>query len=175
MSARPVLGLKRTLLLFWPLWWAVVLATNVFDAGEAVGVLAEGWAFASGNLRYLEQTTARHGTPTWLNAVLFAGVLAWEATAAALFRRAWWGLRGKQEADGPVLFAAFTVALSLWLAFLIADEVCIAYAVAATHLRLFAAQLVTPLAPELVAGDHLPPSSRECEAYNPTTQRSRDS
>lgn len=175
MSARPVLRLKRMLLLFWSLWWTVVLATSVFDAGKAVGLLAEGWAFASGNFLYLEQTMARYGTPTWLNAVLFAGVIAWEATATVLFWRAWWGFCGKREADRPLLFAAFTVALSLWLAFLIADEVCIAYAVAATHLRLFAAQLVTLLALELVAEDHLPPSSRESEAYNPTTQRSCNS
>ena len=38
----------------------------------------------------------------------------------------------------------------MWLAFLIADEIFIAYAVAATHLRLFSAQLLTLLAIELL-------------------------
>jgi hypothetical protein len=34
----------------------------------------------------------------------------------------------------------------LWAAFVLADEVLIAYSVEATHLRLFAAQLLTLLA-----------------------------
>jgi hypothetical protein len=42
--------------------------------------------------------------------------------------------------------AAFVVALALWSAFAIADEVFIAYDVEATHLRLFVAQLVSLLA-----------------------------
>jgi hypothetical protein len=51
------------------------------------------------------------------------------------------------------------VSLGLWAAFLVADEVFIAYPVEATHLRLFIAQLVTLLAVEVLpeeppVGDH---------------------
>ena len=42
------------------------------------------------------------------------------------------------------------MSLLLWGAFLLADEVFIAYPVAATHLRLFTAQLATLLAVELL-------------------------
>jgi hypothetical protein len=48
------------------------------------------------------------------------------------------------------LYAAFTAGLVLWLAFLVADELCIAYPVEGTHARLFTAQLATLLSVELL-------------------------
>ena len=45
---------------------------------------------------------------------------------------------------------AFTVSLALWGVFLLADEIFIAYSIEGTHLRIFAAQLVTLLVMELV-------------------------
>jgi hypothetical protein len=48
------------------------------------------------------------------------------------------------------VYLAFTASLTLWLAFLIADEAFIAYPVEATHLRLFIGQLLTLLAIELL-------------------------
>jgi hypothetical protein len=44
-------------------WLTVVLATNVADGLKAMGLLGEGWAFASGNFRFLAETAARYGTP----------------------------------------------------------------------------------------------------------------
>jgi hypothetical protein len=109
-------------------------------------LLEEGWALASGNYQFLTQTTARYGTPNWVNGLLFVGVICWEGLAAALFWLAWARFpRRRRE-----VYAAFTVSLALWGTFLLADEVFVAYAVAATHLRLFIAQLVTLLAIELL-------------------------
>jgi hypothetical protein len=136
--------LKRGLLLFWALWLSLVLVTNVLDGAKALGLLAESWTFASGNYAFLCRTTARHGTPEWVNRVLFAGVIAWEALAALLFWLAAWTYRGR------LLYPAFAVGLSLWAAFILADEVFVAYEVAGTHWRLFVAQLVTLLAIELL-------------------------
>jgi len=140
--------LKRTLLGLWSLWWTVVLATNLADAAQALGALDPSWPFASGNYRLIAETTARHGPPAWVNAVLFAGVLLWEATATALFWQAF--ARHGSAAGRQAVYRAFTVGLSLWLAFLVADEVCIAYPVEASHLRLFTSQLLTLLAIELL-------------------------
>jgi uncharacterized membrane protein len=153
MSNSPVLFLKRTLLAFWAVWLTVVLATNVLDAGKVVGVLPQDWSFASGNYTFLADTTSRYGTPNWLNGLLFAGVIAWEGVAALLFWLACWRFRTKPRGSRRPLYAAFSVSLLLWGAFLVADEVFIAYPVAATHLRLFTAQLVTLLAIELLPED----------------------
>jgi hypothetical protein len=139
-----VLLLKRGLLLFWAAWLSLVLTTNVLDGAKALGLLAESWAFASGNYGFVAQTTARYGTPAWINGVLFAGVICWEGLAAVLFWLAGWTFAKRW------VLAAFAVGLALWAAFILADEFFIAYAIAATHWRLFIAQLATLLAVELL-------------------------
>ena len=148
MTRPAAARLKRALLLFWGVWLGVVFATNVCDGLKALGLLGEGWAFASGNYRLLEQTTARYGTPGWLSGLLFVGVVCWEGAAALLFGMAglWWG-RGEGH---RLRHAAFAAGLGLWAAFLLADEVFVAYALGGTHLRLFTAQLATLLAVELL-------------------------
>lgn len=138
--------LKRSLLLFWAIWLTVVFLTNAADAAKAMGLIDESWAFASGNYRFLTETTSRYGTPSWANAVMFAGVILWEGLAATLF---WWASWTFGTASGrSARHIAFTAALLLWAAFMLADEIFIAYAVEGTHLRLFVAQLVTWLAVE---------------------------
>jgi hypothetical protein len=153
MRKSPALLLKQALLLFWSAWFTVVFASNLADAAKAAGLLPDTWAFASGNYRFLTETTARYGTPDWVNGLLFAGVIAWEGAAAVLFWLAWLWFRGR-GAGSRWLYAAFTAGLLLWAAFLVADEVCIAYPVEGTHLRLFTAQLATLLAIELLPDRH---------------------
>ena len=150
-KARPTARscvLKQALLLFWAAWLSVVFTTNVLDGAKALGLLAPSWMFASGNYAFVCQTTARYGTPAWVNGLLFGGVVCWEGLAAGLFWLAWW----TSGSNGRAGDAAFAVGLSLWAAFLLADEVFIAYAVAGTHWRLFIAQLLSWLAVEVLPG-----------------------
>jgi hypothetical protein len=144
-----VILLKRLLLLFWAVWLTVVFLSNLADAGKGMGLLGESWAFASGNWKLIQETTARYGTPAAVNAVLFAGVILWEGVATVLFWRAGLSFRGRDSARRAV-YVAFTTSLLLWGAFLVADEVLVAYPVEGTHLRLFVAHLVTLLAVELL-------------------------
>ncbi len=147
-----VVRLKRSLLLFWAVWLSVVFLSNLADAGKESGLLGEWWIFASGNLKFIKQTTALYGNLELVNALLFAGVIVWEGMAAFLFWRAAWTCRGKRSGRNH-LYLAFTASLCLWGAFVIADEICIAYALESTHLRLFTAQLVTLLVMELLPED----------------------
>jgi hypothetical protein len=152
MSNRPGLLLKRSLLFFWSVWLTVVFTTNVLDGCKVLGLLGDNWTFASGNYRFLAETTARYGTPNWLNRLLFLGVICWEGTAGVLCWLAWLRFRGQEESQ-RLVYAAFTVSLTLWSVFAIADELFIAYAVEGTHLRLFTAQLATLLAIALLPED----------------------
>lgn len=155
-TARPpFLGLatlKRALLGFWALYLAIVLASNLTDALKALGVLPDAWAFASGNFALVAQVTDIYAVPAFVDAVLFAGVLAWEAAAAWLFWRAF--QRFRSVADGlPAVYAAFTASIGLWMAFILADEFFIAYDVAgleATHMGLLSAHLLSLLAVRLL-------------------------
>ena len=144
-----VLRFKRLVLCFWALWFSVVFLTNLADAGKGLGLLDNSWAFASGNWKLVQETTSRYRTPGSLKALLFAGILLWEGLAALLFWRAGWSFRGRRSARQAV-YLAFMTAVLLWAAFLIADEVFIAYPLESAHLRLFVAHLLTLLAIELL-------------------------
>jgi len=135
----------------WATYLSLVCLTNTFDGLKALDVLGDGFAFASGNWELLRETTGVYDTPTAIDALLFAGVIAWEALAAALF---WLALRGRV----PVMAAA-TVALGLWAAFIAADEIFLAYPIEGTHWRLFVALVVSVLAVRLLP-DERPPAMR---------------
>src|SRR6185312_6664361 len=85
MRHRSCLVLKRCLLLFWSLWLSVVFLTNVLDGCKALRLLSDNWSFASDNYRFLAGTTARYGSPAWVNGVLFLGVIVWEGISTLLF------------------------------------------------------------------------------------------
>lgn len=133
--------LKRGLVFFWAAWLSIVFLTNLCELLIQLGLLPESWAFASGNYGFMLATTARYTPPDTLVMVLFVGVVVWEGLAALLLWRAFGGYRGGH--GWPVLVTAFAVSLALWAAFMLADELLMAYDVEATHMRIFTAQLVT--------------------------------
>ncbi len=133
------------MLAFWCLWLTIVFATNLCDGLKELGVLGEGWKFASGNFRFLVSTTAHYDVPRWLNALLFAGVIAWEGLGAVLFGLACRDGRRQSAKTSPLLYPAFLVSLLLWAGFMLADELLMSYDVEATHVRLLTAQLATLL------------------------------
>jgi len=140
--------LKRLLLGFWAVWLTLILLTNVLDALRAAEVLGSGWKLASGNYKAIGDTTMRYGVPDWLNGVMFAGVIVWESLAAGLFWRACL-LHGTPR-GAAARTTATTVTVALWMGFVLADEVLIAYPLVGVHLRLVVAQLVTFLVLALV-------------------------
>ena len=144
-----VIFLKRFLLLFWAVWMSFVFLSKLADAGKAAGIVGETWRFASGNLKFLKETFARYGTSDVVNSLMFAGVIIWEGLASVLFWRAAWAFRG-MKSGRKELYLAFTTSLLQWGAFLIADEICIAYTLEGSHLRLMSAQLLTLLVIELL-------------------------
>lgn len=146
---KHVVLLKRLLLLFWAVWLSVVFLSNFADAAKGLRLLDDSWSFASGNWKAIQDTTGRYRVPIAVNAVLFAGVIVWEGVAAVLFWRASWSFRGRGLPHEAV-YLAFTTSLLLWGAFLIADEVFIAYSLESPHLRLFIAHLASLMVVELL-------------------------
>lgn len=127
---------------FWAVWWSLVFTTNLFDGLIRMGVLGDGWTFASGNYGYLVEITSVHNTPDFVVAVLFAGGVAWELAVAVLMWLAFSGyIRGSPSRSG--IYRAFVPAVGFFSAFLVLTEVFIAYSLADTVVRLFVAVLVS--------------------------------
>jgi hypothetical protein len=138
--------LRTLVLLFWALWLSIVTASNLTNALRVAGVLPASFAFASSNFELVQTSTAIYHAPRALVWMLFAGVIAWEGLAAALFfralllvRRSARGGGGDEASVEPGLVAAFATAMALFAAFMLADELLIAYPLQATHMRTFIA------------------------------------
>ena len=147
MSLRAI---KQGLLLFWAAWTGIIVATNGAEALKALHLLPALWAPASGNYLMMITVGSVYGTSRWIMSTLFAGVILWQVAGAATFGRAVLSTRGN-IAGNQVVGLAFAVNLSLWAAFMIADEVFLAYGLEDTHRGIFAAQLLTLLAIRLLS------------------------
>lgn len=139
------LVLKQGILLFWALWFTVAWLANTCDGLKACHLLGAGWRFASGNYALLVETTKKYRPPPWLNAMLFGGIILWQGCAALLFWCALSVFQGLHRPGENVLYAAFLVSLALWAAFIVADEIFLAYETEDTHLRVFTAQAISLL------------------------------
>lgn len=134
--------LQRTLLLFWALFYTLVLASNLTNGLQVIGWLPPDFPFVSGNYGLMEQITGIYRTPNWLLSVLFLGVLAWEGWTAVLFWRAFQRFPGERSTAQ----AALSLGMLLAAAFVLMDELFLAYRVAdleKAHLLLFTAEAVT--------------------------------
>lgn len=123
---------------FWAVWWSMVFATNFFDGLITLGVLGEGWSFASGNYGFLVSIMEVHGTPEPITAAVFAGGVLWELVAAVLMWQALAGSLGGFPSE-RIRYRAFAVTIGFFAAFLVMTEVFLAYDLAGTHVRLFTA------------------------------------
>jgi hypothetical protein len=138
--------LKRLLIAFWALYLSVVTLTNTLDALRALGMLPEGWALASGNYAAIAQVMSRYALPGFAPALAYAGVIAWEAAGAVLLWRAAAAFRGVDCHSLRALYLAFGALVGLWGAFILVDELFIAYQLENAHRQLFTASLASLLA-----------------------------
>lgn len=135
--------LKLGLVGLWAGWFSLVVLSNVCDALKQAGALPAGWRFVSGNLKQVREAVSVYRCPAGCAALLFGGVVLWEALAAALLWRALvLSVAGPGLALGAVNLA-FTCALGLWAAFLLAEEVFRQYRTESKHLLFFIAQLLS--------------------------------
>ena len=142
-----VLRIKRGLLFFWALWLSIVFMSNIADGLKALKVLPDTWPFASGNYLFMVKVTNIYSTPEWMVAILFSGVVIWEGLGASLFWCSFREFNGVNGSGLTTVYTAFGVSLALWAAFVIADEIFVAYktynSLEEGHMGIFASQLIS--------------------------------
>jgi len=139
--------LPRLILGFWAAWYLVVVASNVCDFAQWLGWLPATWPFASGNLALVRKTTAIYGFPEAIATALFAAAIVWELAAAVAFALAA-RPQGSSVHAWPAAERALLVGIGLWSAFILADEIFIAFptGIEGSHLRIFTAHLASLIA-----------------------------
>lgn len=144
--------LKRILLTFWPAWISIVVVMNGLDALRAAGMLPAHWKVASGNYKAIVDVTRIYGVPHWVDMLMFLGVIGWELLAAALLWRALRAYHRHHRDRWRRIYEGFAVLLSLFLTFVLTDEVFHDFQIESDHrgisLLLLGTLLVLTLLPE---------------------------
>jgi hypothetical protein len=138
--------IQPVLLLFWALYFSIVLCSNTSDALKALGWLPSSWIFVSGNFEMVRTVVAIYHPPSWLVGIFFAGVIAWQGIGAVLLWKAFVAAIQQKQHYKIAAYQALTVTISLWAAFLLSDELFLAYEIPgldATHFNLLIAEIAT--------------------------------
>jgi hypothetical protein len=107
---------------------------------KILGILPDGWKFASPNEHLIAKTTSVYQLPDWVDRWLFFGVILWQAVMVGLF----WVSLATRNPGWIVL--AFGAGMALWCAFLVSDEIFKGYEKEKSHFTILIAQLLSLLA-----------------------------
>jgi hypothetical protein len=139
--------LKQGILLLWAIWLLMVTVMNVIEALKATKLLPE-FIKASSNWSLMLRVTAVYKTPVWINAVLFAGVIVWEAVVTLYL----WAAFFTGNLDTAT--TALILCVALWGAFILVNQFFLVFntepAIATVHRDLFVAFLVSLMAIRLL-------------------------
>ncbi|WP_338875174.1 hypothetical protein WBJ53_06080 [Spirosoma sp. SC4-14] len=138
--------IRAGLMLFWALYFSIVWLSNTADALKALSLLPANWPFASGNYTLIVRVVAIYQSPVWLSILFFAGVILWEGIGAFLFWKAFAAVFRQNPTQKISIHQAFGFTIGLWAAFILADEIFLAYmlgGISATHYNLLLAELAS--------------------------------
>jgi hypothetical protein len=137
-----ITALKQGILLLWATWLTMVTVMNVIEALKAVRVLPES-VKASSNWTLMLRVTSVYKTPLWINGMMFAGVIIWEAVATLYLWAAFF--TGNIETATTALI----LCIALWGAFILVNQFFLVFntepAVATVHRDLFVVFVVSLL------------------------------
>jgi hypothetical protein len=136
--------IKQGILLFWFCWFLIAFLSNTTDFLIAKNIISN-IPFHSGNYFALEKVLSIFNTPTQLLNLLFTLDIITQGISAILFLIAnYYFLKGYKY--WVPIHTAFGISMLLWAAFIILEEVFIAYIYEGTHIRLLCFELISLLA-----------------------------
>jgi len=128
--------------LFWAFFYSWICLTNALDGLKALNWLPPDWHYISGNFALVVEAVSLHHFPWILAPILFSGDILWQGITAILF---WCALK---DSGRSMAITAFSFGIALWAAFIMADEIFIAYVKFSegTYFHLFTANLLSLIA-----------------------------
>lgn len=144
--------IKQGIILFWAVWLSLVVLLNLLDVAKNLSLLPQTWKFNSGNFPFMQAVVKVYGTPNPLTWVMYISAIIWEIVAIFLL---WSALGSFDPQHLRLVNLAFLVNLALWAAFVVMDEIFLAFLVPGfnimeTHRSLFTANLVSLMAIHLL-------------------------
>ena len=137
---------KKSIILFWTIWWLIALWTDVVGGLAHLNILDTSWAVDT-NYPGLVQSLAMYHVPEWLPPCLFFGIILWSALSSALYI---WASISLFKENTPIWKEraqwAFIVSLNYWFAFFLADQMVMKFALEENHMVQGGFQLLTYMA-----------------------------
>lgn len=127
--------LKSILLAFWSAWFSLAAISNFFDflCLYFSNPLFKG--FRSGNFSALCSALSTYGKNFYFSTTLFLADITIQLIGACIFLIS--TIRFFKNYKDTFYEYAFMITMSLWLIFILLEEVFIAYQFESTHIRLF--------------------------------------
>jgi hypothetical protein len=124
---------KKTLILFWSLWWLIALWTDVTGGLAHLGLLNASWA-PDINYPFLVASLKIYHAPSFLTGILFIGILLGSLVSALAFCQASLSLTKNETIWIRRAEVAFIISLTFWLAFFIADQLVLKFDLEQNHM-----------------------------------------
>lgn len=136
---------KKIIILFWTAWWLIALWTDVVGALAHEKLLIATWA-PDVNYPFLAESLKMYNAPIWLINILFSGILCWSFLSSAAFCWASIALTQPKTVWLHRAQMAFTISISFWFAFFLADQITMKFDLEQNHMVQGGFELLTLLA-----------------------------
>jgi len=124
---------KKTLILFWTIWWLIALWTDITGGLAHLDILNASRA-PDTNYPFLASSLKLYHVPDWLVATLFIGILLGLLASTLAFCQASLSLRKNEAIWLKSAEVAFIISLIFWLAFFIADQIVLKFDLEENHM-----------------------------------------
>ena len=124
---------KKTIVIFWAIWWLIALWTDIIGALAHFGMLQATWA-PDTNYPFLAASLNMYAAPEWLVTTFFFGIIAWSFLATVAFTYAWFGMSRAKRTWMRRSQTAFIISLTFWLAFFLADQMVMKFDLEENHM-----------------------------------------
>ena len=152
MNLSSMFFFKRTIVVFWALWWILAFLTDFLGGLYLLNVFTASWVPHS-NYPSLVASLAQYDAPSWLPSLFFVGIIAWSLLSAGAFTFAALTSRQPSQRWRARVNAAFIISLGLWFAFFISDQVIMNFDLEQNHMVQGGFQLLTLMAIHLLPDD----------------------
>lgn len=131
----------QLIVLFWTLYFSFVAVTNLIDGLQTIKLVSKSWKFTSGNFNLIAEKVSIYGTPIWVVAILFFGIIIWGSFNTILLWRAFFNIQKKTYE--PPLFQAFFTSIGYFVALTIASELFLIYEFTDKYIMIVTSLLVS--------------------------------
>ena len=133
---------KQIIIVFWALWWLIALWTDLVGILSHLKLINATWALDT-NYPFLIESLKIYSPATWLHPVLFACIMLWSCFNTILFIYACAALKQPRTIWLSRANSAFTISLSFWFAFFLADQLVMKFDLEENHMIQGGFQLLT--------------------------------